>query len=181
MIKIKIGRELSENFIKDWNNAVQKEFECNELLNPQNRRNFSKDVFFILKDNKELFSIGRIKSYKINFLGKSYNVLGITDMVSLVKGKGYGIKLIQAMKEYIEKTKKSEVSFCHPKNTSFYEKCGLVIIKNRVKQAYYQDKNRKIHINHWDKDLICVKGRDRLVEEILSHPKEKIKISVNFF
>jgi predicted acetyltransferase len=181
MIKIKTGRQLSEKFIQNWNNEVQEEFECNELLNPKNRKNFFKDIFFILENNNKLLSIGRIKSVKIRYRGKDYNVLGIADVLSLVKRKGYGIKLVQSMKKYIENTKKSEISFCHPSNTKFYEKCGLIILKNRVKQFYYQDNEGKIHKNHWDKDLICIEGKDKLLSKIISHPNEKIKLSLNFF
>ncbi|MDD2646960.1 MAG: GNAT family N-acetyltransferase [Patescibacteria group bacterium] len=181
MIKIKRGRQLSKEFIKQWNTAVDREFECNEFLDPQKRNSFSKDIFFILTEKKKIKSIARIKEYSVIFEEKRYKVLGITDMVSLKKGHGYGIKLVKSMIRYIKKTKKTEISFCHPKNTNFYKKGGFIIIKNAVKQFYYKDKSGKVIKNNWDKDLLCINGTDNLINKIKSYPKQKIQMSTKFF
>jgi predicted GNAT family acetyltransferase len=177
-LEIKKGSQLSKEFIQEWNELIKKEFKGYGQLK---KKEFYKDVFFILENKNKLLSIGRIKSLKINFIGKNYKILVITDVVSIIKKKGYGKRIIQAMKKYIKRKGNSEIGFCHPKNTRFYEKCGLIIVKDGVKRCYYRDKNGKIHKNHWDKNLLCLEGKDRLISKIISNPKEKIKLSTNFF
>ena len=92
-----------------------------------------------------------------------------------------GTEDVTAMYHYIKKRGKTQISFCHPKNTGFYKKCGMRIIKNSVKRFYYEDKQGKIHKNKWDKDVFYLEGKDNLVKNILAHPKEKIKLPINFY
>ena len=94
---IKKGEQLSIKEIREWNKIMYWAFREDKPLNPKNRKEFAKDIFSILYDEKNILSLGRLKPIKIKFLNKTYSILGIADVVSVIKKKGYGKKMINGL------------------------------------------------------------------------------------
>ncbi|MFC1686273.1 GNAT family N-acetyltransferase [Nanoarchaeota archaeon] len=174
MIKVeKIrGKDLSLNFIRLWRKTTIKTFKEDNPLSLTDRREYARDIFFIVKDGGKIVSFGRSRPIKINFLGKNYDILGWGDVISLKKRKGYGKVLMKAMKEYAEKRNKTAFGFFHPKNYLFYKSCGFVIIKNIVRRFTYIDKKKGLIRNTWDKHINYVEGKDKFIHKLLSTKKD---------
>ncbi|MBW2993549.1 GNAT family N-acetyltransferase [Candidatus Woesearchaeota archaeon] len=176
-VKIQKGKDLSVKTIIQINEIFQKEFPGNELVEVGNRKLFSNDVFFIVRDSKKrVLSVGRLRPAKVIFLGKIYSVQGIADIVSVIKKKGHGKRLMQAIHKYIVNKKQRSIGFCLQKNSPFYRKSGFKIAKDLVKRFIYKNPKGKIIKNEWDNDVLYSIGTEDLIEKILAHPKEQVLI-----
>lgn len=181
-IKIIKGKYLSVSFIKFWNKTMKGAFDEDRPLKHKDRGGFSNDVFFIAKDKNKIVSIGRLIPTKIEFNKKRYNILGIADIVSLIKKKRYGTKLITEMKIYGEKNKKTMIGFCFRKNSNFYRKGGFGIAKNQVIRFMYKNEKKKTYgdkdINKIDVDVIYLKGKDKFIEQFIKNKRDYVKIEI---
>lgn len=177
-IIIKKGKRLSNEYIKEWNKIRLKEFNEDSLLNQKNRKSFENDIFFSLyENNKKILSSGRLKLIKINFLNHTYNIFGSADLVSTVKGKGYGKIIKKAQIKYAKNKKKTMIGFCARKNTPFYKKCGLQIKEDFIKRFVYSS-SKGYKPDKEDIDVIYIQGKDKFMEKILRNPKEKVIIPI---
>jgi hypothetical protein len=140
----------------------------------KNRKNFKKDYwpgakFFFVKDGKEIAAFGALRDVAINYLGKKYKILGICNIISVVKGKGYGQILISSMITYLKKTGKTGLGFCGHKNSEFYRKAGLDVKKSFTwRFASKNPKTSEIKFDSGDCDGICIEGKDKLIEKVFS-------------
>lgn len=178
-IIIKKGRELSNKFIEEWNKIMYDAFKEDEPLKPKARKKFENDVFFILiNSKKEILSTARLRPVEVKFMDKKYKILGIADMVSPVKKKGYGKKIVKAMIKYAKSKNIEAVGFCHKKNKEFYEKCGLEMDMNSKRQFVFRNKKGKKCRNEYDDYAIYLKIKGGLMEEVLKNPKEEVLIPI---
>lgn len=176
-VTIKKGKNLSKEYIKEWNKTRLKEFDEDQPLNSKNRKNFKNDIFFTLYgDDKKIFSSGRLKLIRVNFLNHTYNIFGSADLVSKVKRKGYGKIIKKAQIKYAKNKKKTMIGFCARKNTSFYKKCGLEAKKDLIGNFVYLSKGYKP--DKEDRDVLYLQGKDRFMEKVLRNPKEKVIIPI---
>jgi hypothetical protein len=176
-IVIKKGKELSKESLKKWNKTRIADWGENKPLNLTNRKKYGDDIFFILySKNNEVLSSGRLRHVEIKFLGKDYDILGSADLISEVKGKGYGKKVKIAQVKYAKNKKKTMIGFCAASNIGFYKKCGLKIKENLGKRFVYPNSTIK---QDSDTNVLYISGKDNLMNEILSHPKEKVKIQIS--
>lgn len=133
-------------------------------------------AFFVSVGGK-IVSFGVLMPLSINYLGKKYRFLGIADIISVKKGKGYGKVLMGAIIDHLRKNKKMGIGFCHRKNSIFYKKSGLSIGKNAVKRFLYRKKNGEIVSNSYDSDIIYFfEDRSKFIEKF-SSTKSKIYMS----
>jgi hypothetical protein len=139
----------------------------------ENFKNFKKDYwpgarFFFVKDSGKVVSFGGLRDVRIRYLGKKYSILGICNIISVIKGKGYGKIVIQAMMDYSKRTGKTLLGFCEKKNSKFYGKAGLKIGKDLDRRFIL--KNPKTDEEKGDKgaDGIYYDGKDRLIKKVLS-------------
>ncbi|MBU0894821.1 MAG: hypothetical protein KKF48_05590 [Nanoarchaeota archaeon] len=174
---IKKGKSLPDKQIKKWNKTRIEDWGENKPLSIKNRKKYANDIFFILynKDN-EVLSSGRIRLIKIKFLGKSYEIFGSADLISEIKGKGYGKKVKRAQIKYGKQKKKTMIGFCSNKNVPFYKKCGLKVERRLAKRFVYPDPRA---YKDTDPNCIYINGKDNLMKQILAHPKEKVKIPIS--
>lgn len=178
-IIIKKGRNLSYDFIKQWNKIMLKTFSEKESMNLKKKREFINDIFFIFNDEKgKLLFLGRLRPVKLKFLKKSYNILGVADIVSITKRKGYGKILMKEMLKYIKSKDKTAIGFCESKNSPFYEKSGFKIEKNLVKKFIYKNPQGKIMKDEGDEDVLYFQRKDNFMKKILLNPKEKVLIPI---
>ena len=181
-IEIKKGKNLPEKYIRRFNEIMKEAWEEDKPLRPGNRKPYAEDLFFIVFDKKkEILSIGRLRPVKIKFMGKIYSILGLADLVSVVKRKGYGKKIMTAMRKHLIKNKKTGIGFCEHKNVGFYRKCKFKIAKGQLKRFVYKTPKGKIIRDTSDDEVVYLEGKDNLMKEIISHPKEKIWLKILFW
>jgi hypothetical protein len=124
-------------------------------------------IFILLKENKKIVAFGMLKPVKINYLGRSYTILGMGRGMAINQGKGYGRILSAARILYIKKTGKSTVAFTSTKNKKFFEKSGFQFEKDFIKRFQYKDpKTGKIKIDS-DGHGVYINGKDNLIKKML--------------
>ena len=181
-VEICKGENILVSDIKRIDKILQKAFSGNEPIRPKNRKLFSKDTFFIVRGSQNrILSIGRLRPAKIVFHGVSYSILGIADIVSVVKRKGYGKMLMESMHSYMLAKKQKGIGFCLRKNSIFYRKSGLKIAKGLVNRFFYRTTNGETVKNKWDKDVIYTPNASDIIKEIRKHTKEKVRIMCPFW
>jgi GrpB-like predicted nucleotidyltransferase (UPF0157 family)/shikimate kinase len=167
--KIKIETKLNKNLSKSdktiINNARVAEW------GEENRKDFKKDyepntLWFFVKDNGKIVSLGGLRPIHINYLGKYYNILGICCINSIVKGKGYGSILIKGMIDYSKKTGKTLLGFTVA--TEFFRKAGLGTEKDFVKRFVYKNPKTGKEIIDNEGDGIYYEGNDNFIKKVLS-------------
>jgi len=118
----KKGNKLSNSERTFMNKSRIKEYGENDK---DFKNNEKQSIFFFVKDKKKIVAFGMLKPIKMNYLSKTYNILGIGNIMSIKKGRGYGKVLIQSMVDYLKKKEKTGLGFTGNKNVPFYKKAGL--------------------------------------------------------
>lgn len=178
-LAIKKGNKLSKKEIKKIFDIWKIAFE-----HPRERKEtYANDIFFILKNSKkEILSVGRLRPVKIKFLEKIYHIMGIADIVSVKKKKGYEKRIMTAIKKYLKDKKKTGIGFCFRKNSKFYKKCSYKIAKNQVVRFVYRNKKKKTYgdkdINKIDVDVIYFAGKDDFINNFLKNKTKYAKIYI---
>jgi hypothetical protein len=170
-VKIEKGKNLDNQFIKEWSKVMLDAFNEDKPLNPEKRTNFEKDVFFTVSED-DVVSLGRLRPVVISLDNKNYDILGIADIVSVIKGRGYGKMLLKSMLKYLKQKNKTGIGFCLSKNSVFYEKSKFKITKDMAKLFVYKAKNGKLVVNDWDNDIIYYNGKDNFMARFLKSPKK---------
>jgi len=168
------GKDLTEDLIQKLNKIWNKAFSSKPM------KEYEKDNFFLVYDDKKLVSVGRLIPKKITYLGKKYNFLGIGYIVAIVKGKGYGKILVNSMLNYLKKKNKTGAGFCDRKNSQFYIKSGLNVGAGLAKRFYFPTptKNDKENLEEFYEDnhnVIYWEGKEKPIANILK-TKQKILI-----
>lgn len=177
-LEIKKGKDLSKKEldfivkinIDTFNCCKDYEKELKLLKNEE-----MQSTFFFIKKNNKIVSLGLLRPVKIKYLGKKYNLLGISNMISIVKKKGYGKILVQEMKDFLSKRGKTGLGFCSKKNTTFYKKSGVIVegkLKNRFFYDYGNSKENKEAMSDF---VIYWEGKDKFVTKVL-RTKSLVKI-----
>lgn len=146
------------------------------MIDPKPGNDNWNKIYILLKDrNKNILAFGRIHDVYLEFMGKGYNIFGIATLVAVVKGRGYGRKVLEAQFTYAKNKGKTAIGFCNNKLTTYYQKNGLGIIVNGTKKFLYKDDNGKLLQDKWGGgDVIYCDGGDKLIEKIISKTNEKV-------
>lgn len=176
MIKNKIifknVSELTDKEIMGINEACTREFH--EPFKKSVKSESSKRLLFLLKDNSNILAMGQLITVEpVIFMGETFSVLGIGGIVSNIKGKGYGKKIMLAIKQYLIKSHKSGIGFCGSFNRPFYEKCGFSVDPSLTQKfVYYQGKKRILNPHN---EVVVYFDQDRsFMEKVLASPKEEV-------
>jgi hypothetical protein len=172
IFEIKTGKKLSKNFIEIFDKAKQIEFKSGKIFD------FSKyheDIFFILKDNNKIVAFGHLKKIKISYLGNKYNILGMANLISIEKKKGYGKQVVKEMIKFANKKNKTIVGFCQNHNKKFYEKCNIKLNKQILDRFLYKNSTNK-----YEDYVIYFEGKDNFIKKVISN-KSKIILEVPFW
>ncbi len=137
------------------------------------KKDFSKDypagtIFFFVKEKDKILSFGGLEPIKINYLGKDYNILGICNIFSVEKGKGYGGILIKEMIKYLKNKGKTGLGFTGA--TEFFKKTGLKTEKLFGKRfALKNPKTGELRFAEKGEegDGIYYEGKDKLISRML--------------
>jgi hypothetical protein len=172
IVESKLGKELTPDEVKVISKYKVREFGTSPLDEKDNSK-YRNHLFFLIKSKKgKILSFGRLVRYVIGFNSKKYDIYGIKTIVSVVRKKGYGKKLVQAMKEFVINTGKTGIGFCGPKLSSFYIKNGLQILKNEA--GRFVEEKITSRDDTCEDDVIYQEGKDSLIEEIKKKPKKLI-------
>ncbi len=76
------------------------------------------------------------------------------------------------MYDYIHASGKTGIGFCRHELINFYKNCGFEVIPKGINYFHY-----KIPSSYPDSDAFYIKGKDALIDEILSNPDEVAEIS----
>ena len=121
-ITIKRGNELNADEWIQMEAAELREF--NVQLSPP--EDLSHTLFFLLKDGDHILSMGGLREVKDVQIGvHRFTIFGVVNVISNIKGEGYGKSIMLALKEYAASTQTSTIGFCMPRNLPFYQKCGF--------------------------------------------------------
>jgi hypothetical protein len=161
-----IAKESIKNFDKG-NKKLKKELE--ELKDEMN------STFFFVKDKNKMLSFGLLRPVKINYLKKTYNILGIGNIISIEKKKGYGTILMNEQLKFLKKKKKTGLGFTGSRVSKFYEKVGLIAerkLRNRFFYDYGDSKTNKEEKGWWG---VYYEGKDKFITKVLK-TKSIVKI-----
>jgi hypothetical protein len=165
IVEIIDDKDLSGEYMNLMNKSRVIEFGEDEV------KDFKKDYFpsskfFFVKVKKEIMAFGALRDISIDYLGKKYEILGICNIISIVKKKGYGKILILAIIDYLKKTGKTGLGFTL--KTEFFKKAGLKTEKDFIKRFVYIDPLTKKEVIDNEGDGIYFNGKDDFIKEVLS-------------
>jgi len=182
MKTIKVQIKTVKNLTKS-DMALMNRWRVNEF-GSENLKNFKKDYlpnprFFFVKDDGKIVAFGILGPIvTINYLGKTYKILGIGSIISIVKGKGYGKILIQSMIKTLKKEGKTGLGFTT--ETEFFKKAGLGTKKDFIKRFVYKNPKTGKEIIDNLGDGIYYEGKDKFISKVLS-TKNIVYISIPHF
>ena len=167
VVEIKKGCELSDSEIKFMVDARLREYGENDK---DFRNGERQSVFFFVKEAGEVVSFGMLKPVRISYRGRVYDILGIGNIMSVVKGKGYGRILIGEMIGYLKRKRKTGLGFCGEDKELFYEKSGLNVVgKFSQRFALRNPWNGKLLFDGENCVAIYFEGKDGLISKMLKN------------
>jgi predicted GNAT family acetyltransferase len=167
-IEIKKGKDISEKIFRFIKDSREKEYKCKDQK--FQKRDHKDTLFFFIKEKNKIVVIGALRDIEMELEKEKYNVYGISGILSIIKGKGYGKRLIKEIIKYLKKNKKTGIGFCGRKNKNFYKKAGL---KHRnlfgKKFDLRNPKTRKIKFEN-PRDVgdgIYYEGKDKFITKLI--------------
>jgi hypothetical protein len=144
---------------------------------PPSSEHRSEVIFITVKDTAgKLLSTCLLEPVFVRFRNKRYKLWGISDVISVIKGKGYGKLVMEHMCNYIKDQNVTAVGFCARYNTKFYVKCNLDIAKNEVRRFIHKKKDGTLVKDSGDVDVVYLDGRNKFMKEFLAHKKDIVWI-----
>lgn len=165
--------ELTDKEITEVNEACTREFH--EPFTKSVKNEASSRQLFLLKDKSEnIVSMGQLILIEpVRFMGQTYSILGVGGIVSNVKGKGYGKKIMATIKQYLMENHKTGIGFCGKHNRLFYEKCGFSVDPDLIHRFVYYTGNKKV-VNHNDDCLVYFDSNGSFMKKIFADSSEEI-------
>lgn len=172
MIKvlIKKGNELSKKELYFFAKESVREFDNNKKPIEEELEKLKgekRSIFFFVKDKGKIKSFGLLKPVKIKYLKKTYNILGIGNIISIEKKKGYGKILMKEIIKYSDKRNKTSLGFTGSRTEKFYQKCGLKTNKGLGYRFFYDYGSSKMNRAEKSEFGIYLEGRDKFISYIL--------------
>ena len=141
------------------------------MLKINKKNEFKDQIFFFVKDNERTVSFGRLILTQIEFMGSVYSILGISRVLSVEKGKGFGGKLVEEIREYVLSKNMTAIGFCSKKD--FYKKFGYEIEEDAMNRFLYNGEGE-----YYTSNVLYLRGQDYFVENFLKYKNEKVRIEI---
>jgi GNAT superfamily N-acetyltransferase len=90
------------------------------------------------------------------------------------KGKGYGKKVMTAIREYLVACDQTGLGFCWPHNQGFYEKCGFTVETKSTHRFVYH--NGEEEQTAEGQVIFYLDSSERFMEKILAEPCLEISV-----
>lgn len=169
---VKPGSELEESELSQIKEAIFREFKVPFNINDQAEDR----LFFLLKDKDAIIAMGVLWEVKpVIFNEEAFTVYGVLNVVANIKGKGFGKKVVTAMRDYLIKNNLTGIGFCMPKNAGFYEKCGFMINAVSTQRFVYMKGEERI-TNQDGQYIFYIDGSDKFMEKVLTSPDQEVSI-----
>lgn len=169
-IFVKNGFALSDTELEQLNKGLVREF----TVSLPAREQLKDRLFFLLKDNDEIVAFGALLEVKpVYFNEEEFSLMSFVNVVSNIKGKGYGKRVITAIKDYLTSHDITGIGFTMLKNQGFYEKCGFIFTTNST-QRFVVKKDGKNITNQDGQIIFYQDGPDHFMQKVLSHPDKEV-------
>lgn len=166
---IKLGSALSDHELQQLNSSLNREFG----LSLQSKEQLNDRLFFLLKNNDEIIAFGALLTVNpVYFNGEEFSLMGFVNVVSNIKGKGYGKQIITKMIDYLRSNKKTAIGFTHPRNQIFYEKCGCIFPSISTKRFV----TKAGETNQDGQRIFYVEGEDQFMQKVLHNQDSVITL-----
>lgn len=177
-LQIKKGKDMNLKELKELDKIYRGAFRVTYSEMLKNRKDYFDETFFVLYDKGKIISTGRLRPVNIQFIGEKFYILGIADVVSVIKGKGYGKKIMKAILKNLNSRNKIGIGFCKRDNAEFYRKCGFKIADGLSDRFIFKNKAGELVRDAWDDDVIYNSPGSSLIKRIKQNSKEKVWIPI---
>lgn len=167
---IKSGEKITDGEFEQIKEAFFREFK----EGPSHKSDLQNNCIFLLKDEQEILGIGMLIPVEpVKFSNETFKILGIGGIVANGRGKGYGKKVMQTIKKFLEKKNVTGVGFCGEYNIGFYQKCGFKINRESIRQFIYYENGKRMEnksndfVLYWD-------SSDGFMKKVLINSKEDV-------
>lgn len=168
----KTGNELTEAEFSQINRARVREFKAPLIA----REKVDGSLFFLQAEGGEILAMGELFLIEpVVFDDERFSIMGIGGIVANEKGKGYGKKIMPAIKDHLLSCGITGVGFCEMHNRGFYEKCGFEVDTNLIRRFVFLEDGRRI-VNMEDDCVLYLDGSDGFVEKVLNRPDEIVDL-----
>ena len=135
-IEVVKGNDLSDVELSQMEDSTKREFKVDF-----DRNDLDKKFFFLLKTGSKIIAMGGLFYIEpVVFGDNKFSMYGCIEVISNVKGSGYGKIVMTSIRDYIQKKDVIMLGYCMPYNAGFYEKCGFTISKKSGQRfVYYKD------------------------------------------
>ncbi len=167
------GHTLSPALYTQLNEASLREFGVRlpEISTMDDR------LYFILLEpgKQHILASGYLKPiYPVIFDQKTYSFLNIGGVIANEKGKGYGKRVMQAIRAHLLEGDRTGLGFCWPYNQGFYEKCGFAVeIKSTHRFVYHAGAEIMTAGGQY---ILYLDSSDRLMEKVLANPGLEVSV-----
>lgn len=169
LLKIKEGSQLDHEEIDILNKERKEKFNSPPL---GEKFPYEKDIFFLLLNEQEkILAFGKLVPLELHFFEKCFNIWGISSIISLKNGQGFGKELVLQMKQYAEQEQKGVVGFCHSETAGFYEKCNFKVVRKAASRFVYQEAGQ-IFDNPGGENVIYIDGVDQFMNLFVQHKEQ---------
>ena len=111
------------------------------------------DIHVLLKENKKAIAYLNLINIELIINNQTYKGLGIGNVCTSEKGKGYGIRLMNELNNYLLNENKIGLLLCNKKLQSFYEKANWIKIDNRKLFIKNMNENDKVLIYNFNETI----------------------------
>lgn len=171
-IIVKQGSTLTDEEHEQINKALLREFTVS--LPPVEQ--LIDRLFFILKEIDSIVAFGALLEVNpVYFNDEEFSLLGIVNVVSNIKGKGFGKRVITSMKDYLSTNHITGIGFTKPQNQGFYEKCGFTFTINSTQRFVVKKEDKKI-TNQDGQFIFYHDGRDEFMQKVLAQPNKEVLV-----
>lgn len=174
-ISVVRGRELSSEELEVINEYRTKEFHSVNAVAPRPDNDDWDKPYFLVADQGRLMAFGRLhQTIAVSFKGVRYQILGISGIVAIARGHGYGRELMHEIKRYIGRSGLTAIGFCSPDTSSFYAKCGYEILINGVKRFRFIGEDGQELPPDYDDDDVLYLDDGGLMRAVIQHTEEPV-------
>lgn len=135
------------------------------------RQIFSASDFHILTDNEHLVSFARINyDFNLKIGDDCYGFTEFVGFVSIIKGNGYGSKILKKITQNLIHNQIECIGFCEKPLRPFYEKNSTEILYNKA--AFIKEYVDGERTSSTDDDILCI-NLSAEIKELLSNLTEE--------
>src|SRR5579859_446743 len=140
-----VGNELDDQRYTQLNEASQREFRLRLPAKPE----MHDRLYFLLveteTETEKLLASGYLKPIAPVICNQeTFSFLNIGGIVANEKGKGYGKRLVSAIRDHLIAHDTIGLGFCVPHNQGFYEKCGLTVETKSTHRFIYRKGSERL-------------------------------------